>query len=54
MDYLTTEAPPGALVVSAVHGLGGIGKTTLVAALGGAEAVAETFRAIQDVGRWWP
>ena len=23
-------------------------------ALGGAEAVAETFRAIQDVGRWWP
>jgi hypothetical protein len=25
-----------------------------IAALGGAEAVAETFRAIQDVGRWWP
>ena len=23
-------------------------------ALGGAEATAETFRAIQDVGRWWP
>ncbi len=23
-------------------------------ALGGAEAVQETFRAIQDVGRWWP
>jgi hypothetical protein len=22
--------------------------------LGGAEAVAETARAIQDVGRWWP
>ena len=33
MDYLTADAPPGALVVSAVHGLGGIGKTTLVAAL---------------------
>ena len=26
----------------------------VIAALGGAEAVAETFRAIQDVGRWWP
>ncbi len=26
----------------------------VVAALGGAEAVAGTFRAIQDVGRWWP
>ena len=26
----------------------------VLAALGGAEAVAETFRAIQDVGRWWP
>jgi len=23
-------------------------------ALGGEEAIAETFRAIQDVGRWWP
>jgi hypothetical protein len=22
--------------------------------LGGEEAIAETFRAIQDVGRWWP
>lgn len=33
MDYLTADAPPGALVISAVHGLGGIGKTTLVAAL---------------------
>ena len=33
MDYLTADAPSGALVVSAVHGLGGIGKTTLVAAL---------------------
>jgi hypothetical protein len=26
----------------------------VLAALGGAEAVAEAFRAIQDVGRWWP
>ena len=26
----------------------------VLARLGGAEAVAETFRAIQDVGRWWP
>ena len=26
----------------------------VLAALGGAEAAAETFRAIQDVGRWWP
>ena len=25
-----------------------------IARLGGVEAVAETFRAIQDVGRWWP
>ena len=25
-----------------------------LAVLGGAEATAETFRAIQDVGRWWP
>jgi hypothetical protein len=26
----------------------------VIAALGGMEAIAETFRAIQDVGRWWP
>jgi hypothetical protein len=26
----------------------------LIAALGGDEAIAETFHAIQDVGRWWP
>ena len=26
----------------------------VLATLGGAEAVAETCRAIQDVGRWWP
>ncbi|MFN3763285.1 MAG: hypothetical protein ACK4WK_08815, partial [Anaerolineae bacterium] len=26
----------------------------VIFALGGAEAVRETFRAIQDVGRWWP
>jgi len=26
----------------------------VLTALGGAEAVAETIRAIQDVGRWWP
>ncbi len=26
----------------------------VLAALGGTEAMAETFRAIQDVGRWWP
>jgi len=26
----------------------------VISALGGAEAVVETFRAIQDVGRWWP
>jgi hypothetical protein len=26
----------------------------LIAELGGPEAAAETFRAIQDVGRWWP
>ena len=25
-----------------------------VAKLGGAEAITETIRAIQDVGRWWP
>lgn len=30
---LTDDAAPGTLVISAVHGLGGIGKTTLVAAL---------------------
>jgi hypothetical protein len=28
--------------------------SSLIAALGGEEAIAETFRAIQDVGRWWP
>ena len=27
---------------------------SVLAALGGTEATAETFRAIQDVGRWWP
>ncbi len=26
----------------------------VIAALGGEEAIAETCRAIQDVGRWWP
>jgi hypothetical protein len=26
----------------------------VIIALGGPQAVAETFRAIQDVGRWWP
>jgi hypothetical protein len=26
----------------------------VIAALGGEEGVAETFHAIQDVGRWWP
>jgi len=26
----------------------------VIAALGGVEAVAETCRAIQDVGQWWP
>jgi hypothetical protein len=26
----------------------------VLAALGGDQAVAETCRAIQDVGRWWP
>jgi hypothetical protein len=26
----------------------------VIATLGGGEAIAETFRAIQDVGRWWP
>ena len=26
----------------------------IIVALGGEEAVAETIRAIQDVGRWWP
>ena len=26
----------------------------VIHALGGREAIAETFRAIQDVGRWWP
>ncbi len=25
-----------------------------IVTLGGEEAIAETFRAIQDVGRWWP
>jgi len=40
---LTAEAPPGALVVSAVHGLGGIGKTTLVAALAYDPAVQARF-----------
>jgi DNA polymerase III delta prime subunit len=28
--------------------------TPLIHALGGEQAVGETFRAIQDVGRWWP
>jgi len=28
--------------------------TPFIAALGGAEAVAETVRAVRDVGRWWP
>lgn len=28
--------------------------TPVIITLGGAEAVAETTRAIQDVGRWWP
>jgi hypothetical protein len=42
-DYLTPDAPPGALVVSAVHGLGGIGKTTLVAALAHDPAVQARF-----------
>jgi hypothetical protein len=32
-----------------LHALGPV-----IAALGGEEGVAETFRAIQDVGRWWP
>jgi hypothetical protein len=26
----------------------------VIAKLGGEEAIAETFHAIQDVGRWWP
>jgi hypothetical protein len=26
----------------------------VIQALGGLEAIAETLRAIQDVGRWWP
>ena len=26
----------------------------IIAALGGPEALVETFRTIQDVGRWWP
>ncbi len=26
----------------------------IIAALGGAEAICESCRAIQDVGRWWP
>jgi hypothetical protein len=26
----------------------------IITALGGAEVIVETFRAIQDVGRWWP
>ena len=26
----------------------------IIAALGGPEALVETVRAIQDVGRWWP
>ncbi len=43
MEYLTTDAPAGALVVSAVHGLGGIGKTTLVAALAHDPAVQTRF-----------
>ena len=28
--------------------------TPVIATLGGAEAVEETFHAIQDVSRWWP
>jgi len=32
-DYLTTDIPSGTLAVSAICGLGGVGKTTLVAAL---------------------
>jgi hypothetical protein len=26
----------------------------VIAALGGAEAIEETGRAIEDAGRWWP
>ncbi|HEY77350.1 MAG TPA: hypothetical protein G4O00_14430, partial [Thermoflexia bacterium] len=26
----------------------------LIAALGGKEAIEETFHAIRDVGHWWP
>ena len=47
VDYLLAEAPAGAcagaLVVSAVHGLGGIGKTTLVAAMAHSPEVQARF-----------
>jgi len=43
LGYLTAEAPGGALVVSAAHGLGGIGKTTLAAALAHDPAVQARF-----------
>jgi len=43
IDGLMTQAPPDALVVSAVHGLGGVGKTTLVAALAHDPAVQACF-----------
>jgi hypothetical protein len=35
--------------------LNNLGKLApIIVTLGGSEAVAETYRAIQDVGRWWP
>ena len=40
-ELLRAEAPAGALVVSAIPGLGGIGKTVLAAALAHDPAVQE-------------
>ena len=49
-----TDASLGqrAFVVTQKNGIWGMAEQ--VPGLGGAEAVAETYRAIQDVGRWWP
>ena len=40
---LNAESPHGALLISAMHGLGGIGKTTLASFLAHQKAIAERF-----------
>jgi hypothetical protein len=66
VPYLVTLSPEGLLLVwretlhtlatrtrqDLLEGLGAM--APVIFALGGADAVDETFRAIADVGRWWP